>query len=112
MGANTGFGVVYDHQSRISLMTSSRVLHRSPGHGYPVAVRAAGMHVVDSAGREYLDMSGGAAVSCVGHSHPRVVDAIRMQVEKLAFAHTSFFTNEPSKFLSQEFKRVLGADRG
>ena len=88
----------------------SRVLHRSPGFGYPVAARAAGMHIVDSSGREYLDMSGGAAVSCVGHSHPDVVAAIRTQVETLAFAHTSFFTNEPQEQLAERLVERFGDD--
>ena len=86
----------------------SGVLHRSPGFEYPVAVRAVGMHIVDSSGREYLDMSGGAAVSCVGHSHPLVVDAIRSQVDRLAFAHTSFFTNEPQEQLAARLVERFG----
>ena len=43
-------------------------------------------------GRDYIDASGGAAVSCLGHSHPDVLAAMHAQIDKLAYAHTSFFT--------------------
>lgn len=55
----------------------------------------------DTSGREYLDMSGGAAVSCLGHGHPEVVEAIQKQAEHLSFAHTAFFTNEPQEDLAE-----------
>jgi len=58
------------------------------------------MYIYDDAGREYLDMSGGAAVSCLGHGHPDVVRAVQEQAEKLSFAHTAFFTNEPQEDLA------------
>ena len=58
------------------------------------------MYFVDEQGKRYLDMSGGAAVSCVGHGHPVVIDAVKEQLETLAFAHTAFFTNEPQERLS------------
>jgi adenosylmethionine-8-amino-7-oxononanoate aminotransferase len=83
----------------------SRVFHRSPGHTYPMAVRGEGIYVVDADDRRYLDGSGGAAVSCLGHSHPAVRAAIQAQLERLAFAHTAFFTNpaaeELASFLSE-----------
>jgi 4-aminobutyrate aminotransferase-like enzyme len=48
----------------------------------------------DSTGRAYIDASGGAAVSCIGHSHPEVLAALHAQLDKLTYAHTSFFTSE------------------
>jgi len=56
--------------------------------------------VTDSEGRRYIDASGGAAVSCLGHSHPAVIAAIREQVGRLPFVHSSFFTNEPAEALA------------
>lgn len=76
------------------------VFYRSPAATYPVAVRASGVHIEDSEGRVYLDMSGGAAVSSVGHTHPDVIAAIKRQLDRLAFAHTAFFTNEPQEELA------------
>jgi hypothetical protein len=80
-------------------MTS--VLHRSLRGMPPVAVRGDGVYLVDGEGRRYLDASGGAAVSCLGHSHPRVIAAIRQQAERLSYAHTSFFSNDPAERLAQ-----------
>jgi adenosylmethionine-8-amino-7-oxononanoate aminotransferase len=78
----------------------SHVLHRRFDHDYPVAVCAAGIEIIDRDGKRYIDASAGAAVSCLGHSHARVIDAVRRQVAELAYAHTSFFTNEPAEALA------------
>lgn len=81
--------------------SGSAVFYRAFSHHYPRAVSANGMTITDDSGKTYLDMSGGAAVSCLGHSHPDVVEAIRVQVGTLAFAHTAFFTSEPQEDLAQ-----------
>jgi adenosylmethionine-8-amino-7-oxononanoate aminotransferase len=78
----------------------SHVFYRQPKSEYPVAVRGEGIEIVDRDGNRYLDASGGAAVSCLGHDHPRVIAAIQAQVAKLAYAHTSFFTTEPAEALA------------
>ncbi len=64
------------------------------------AVRGEGCYIHDSAGRSYLDGSGGAAVSCLGHSDRQVRTAIHDQLDRLAFAHTGFFTSEPAEALA------------
>jgi adenosylmethionine-8-amino-7-oxononanoate aminotransferase len=78
-----------------------RHLHVTP----PVAVAGRGMFVHDSAGREYLDACGGAAVSCLGHGHPDVLAAMHAQIDALAYAHTSFFTSQPAEALADELVR-------
>ena len=78
----------------------TRVFHRNPRERYPVAVRGDGAYLIDRDGKRYLDASGGAAVSCLGHSDAAVVRAIQEQLGRLAFAHTSFFTNEPMEALA------------
>ncbi len=78
----------------------TRVFHRNPRQSYPVAVRGEGAYLVDRGGKRYLDASGGAAVSCLGHSDQSVIEAIQEQLGKLPFAHTSFFTNEPMEALA------------
>ena len=79
----------------------SYALHRSllstPRH----AVRGDGVYIVDDAGNRYLDGCGGAAVSCLGHSHPRVIAAIQEQLEKLPYAHTTFFTTDALEQLAE-----------
>ena len=67
---------------------------------YPTAVDGEGCYIVDSGGKRYFDGSGGAAVSCLGHSHPAVIKAVVSQVDKLPFAHTGFFTSEPAEALA------------
>jgi hypothetical protein len=76
------------------------VFYRQPRHDYPIAVRGEGIEIIDRDGRRYLDASGGAAVSCLGHDHPRVIAAIQAQAAKLAYAHSSFFTTEPAEALA------------
>jgi adenosylmethionine-8-amino-7-oxononanoate aminotransferase len=79
---------------------TSRLLHRGRNTP-PVAVGGKGswLHLAD--GREVLDASGGAAVSCLGHQHPAVVAAVQRQVGTLEYAHTGFFTNEPAERLGE-----------
>jgi adenosylmethionine-8-amino-7-oxononanoate aminotransferase len=72
---------------------------------YPVAVAGQGVRLTDATGKRYLDMSGGAAVSCLGHGHPAVAEAVTRQVESLAFAHTAFFTNDPQEQLAARLVR-------
>jgi len=76
----------------------------------PEVVSGEGCYLIDSTGKRYLDACGGAAVSCLGHSHPRVVAAICSQVAQMAFAHTSFFTNRPMEELAEVL--VGGAPAG
>jgi adenosylmethionine-8-amino-7-oxononanoate aminotransferase len=78
----------------------THVFHRDPRLKYPVAVRGEGAYLYDRDGKRYLDASGGAAVSCLGHSDAAVIGAIQRQLERLPFAHTSFFTNEPMEALA------------
>jgi len=91
-------------------MPSTHVFHRNPRQSYPTAVSGDGPYIIDSAGKRYLDASGGAAVSCLGHSDRSVTDAIKTQLEKLPFAHTSFFTNEPMEALADTL--VADAPKG
>ncbi len=80
----------------------SHVFHRNPKQAYPTVVRGEGAWLVDAQGRRYLDGSSGAAVSCLGHGDPEVTAAIKAQLDRIAFAHTSFFTNEPMEALADE----------
>jgi adenosylmethionine-8-amino-7-oxononanoate aminotransferase len=78
----------------------THVFHRDPRINYPVAVRGDGAYLVDADGKRYLDASGGAAVSCLGHSDRAVVEAVQRQLDVLPYAHTSFFSNEPMERLA------------
>jgi len=80
----------------------TRLLHRQIHHAYPRAVGGEGIHLIDGAGRRYIDASGGAAVSCLGHQHPAVLAAMHAQLDQLAYAHTSFFTTDVAEALGEE----------
>jgi adenosylmethionine-8-amino-7-oxononanoate aminotransferase len=82
-------------------MNSTRVFHRHLHRTPPVAVSGAGIWLTDSNGKQYLDASGGAAVSCLGHGHPDVLAAMHAQIDRLAYAHTSFFTTQVAEELAE-----------
>ena len=81
---------------------TTAILHRDMIHPPVTAVRGEGVYVYDKDGKAYIDGSGGAAVSCLGHNHPRVREAIQKQLDILPYAHTGFFTNEPAEALAQK----------
>lgn len=83
-----------------SSTSSTRVFHRQFRQSLPVAVSGSGIALTDADGRTYLDASGGAAVSCLGHGHPDVLAAMHEQIARLAYAHTSFFTTEVAEELA------------
>ncbi|PZR96937.1 MAG: aspartate aminotransferase family protein [Stutzerimonas stutzeri] len=78
----------------------SHILHRMLSKAYPTATGGEGMVLRDRDGREHIDASGGAAVSCLGHGHPDVLAAMHAQIDKLAYAHTSFFTTDAAEELA------------
>src|ERR1700756_2428499 len=80
----------------------SRILHRSLRETPPKAVSGEGVWLIAENGHRVLDASGGAAVSCLGHQHPRVLEAISRQASKLAYAHTGFFSSEPAEALAEQ----------
>ena len=79
----------------------NNVFHRDARIEPPIAVGGEGAYLIDREGRRYLDASGGAAVSCLGHGHRVVINAIKAQADKLAYAHTAFFSSEPAEALAE-----------
>jgi adenosylmethionine-8-amino-7-oxononanoate aminotransferase len=90
--------------------TTSHLIHRSLRHTPPVAVGGEGMYLVDAAGNAYLDASGGAAVSSLGHGQRDVVQAMYRQIDRCAYAHTAFFTTDVAEELADTL--VAGAPAG
>ena len=78
----------------------SHVFPRHYRQSFPVAVGGEGCYLIDSTGKRYLDGSGGAAVSCLGHGDAEITAAIKSQLDAVAFAHTGFFTSEPAEALA------------
>ena len=88
----------------------THILHRTIAHRYPTAVSGHGIFIRDETGKDYIDASGGAAVSCLGHSHPDIIGAMRAQLDKLEYAHTSFFTSQAAEELGDDL--VAHAPKG
>ena len=74
-------------------VATTHVFHRHTHSQLPVAVCGEGPYIIDQNHKRYLDASGGAAVSCLGHDHPDVISAIKAQLDAIPFAHTAFFSN-------------------
>ena len=79
----------------------SNVFPRNCKIGHPLAVEGEGVYIIDRTGKQYLDASGGAAVSCLGHGDADIIKAIRAQLKCLEFAHTGFFTSVPAEALAE-----------
>ena len=77
--------------------------HVFPRHCHadlPTVSHGAGAYLYDTSGKAYLDGSGGAAVSCLGHGDAHVTAAIKAQLDRVAFAHTGFLTSDPAETLA------------
>ena len=89
---------------------TSHIFPRHTKSSLPIAVKGEGSYIFDDSGKSYLDASGGAAVSCLGHAHPTVIKALHRQLDELTYAHTSFFTSEKAEKLADRL--CLEAPKG
>ncbi|MEO8383740.1 MAG: acetylornithine/succinyldiaminopimelate transaminase [Betaproteobacteria bacterium] len=80
----------------------------APGSFIPV--RGKGSRVWDQAGKEYVDLAGGIAVSSVGHAHPEVVSALTKQGGKIWHV-ANVLANEPAIMLAQKLCELTFAER-
>lgn len=100
-------GRTQDELVEVGRRTMSRNFRQAP----VVFVRGEGMYVWDKNGKRYLDLVGGIAVNGLGHSHPRVVDAVSRQVRQLMHVSNLYF-NEPqiriSEALATRFEAAAG----
>ena len=78
----------------------SHIFPRHANAAPPVAMGGEGCYLIDGTSKRYLDGSGGAAVSCLGHGDAEVTAAIKAQLDEIAFAHTGFFTSKPAEDLA------------
>jgi adenosylmethionine-8-amino-7-oxononanoate aminotransferase len=78
----------------------SHLIHRNLRQSPPVAVSGQGIWLTGADGHRVMDGSGGAAVACLGHGHPRVLAAMAAQMAKLTYAHTSLFSCESAEALA------------
>ncbi|PPR60603.1 MAG: putative aminotransferase [Alphaproteobacteria bacterium MarineAlpha4_Bin2] len=88
----------------------THVFHRHTKMTPVIAAMGEGVYITDDNGKRYLDASGGAAVSCLGHSHPVVLQAIRNQIDRISFAHTGFFTSQVAEDLAEKLTSKAPGD--
>jgi len=77
----------------------SHVFPRHSKANNPQVSHGEGCYLVDQSGKRYFN-AGDAAVSCLGHNDSEITEAIKKQLDKVAFAHTGFFSSEPAEQLA------------
>ena len=80
----------------------SSVIHRNLSNSLPTVSHGEGVFVYDDQNKSYLDASGGAAVCCLGHSHPAPIEAIHNQINKLPYIHSGYFTSDVMEELAEK----------
>ncbi len=83
------------------------VFYRKMKHARPMVSHGQGIYLYDSDGKRYLDGSGGPLVVNVGHGRPEVVDAIRRQLEAVAYAHAIMFTSKPIESYAASLAKIV-----
>jgi adenosylmethionine-8-amino-7-oxononanoate aminotransferase len=86
----------------------SALLRRSFRKAFPPAVRGEGVYVWDARGKQYLDLSGSAAVNFIGHGVQEIVTAMTTQARQLEFVHSSQFTTPVAEEYAQELLDFAG----
>ncbi|MEH6532644.1 MAG: aspartate aminotransferase family protein [Photobacterium frigidiphilum] len=75
-----------------------------------IPVKGQGARIWDQDDREYIDFAGGIAVSCLGHCHPVMVNALKSQAEKL-WHLSNVMTNEPALRLAKKLTEHSFAEK-
>lgn len=76
------------------------VFYRAVRKSYLEVDHGEGVYLYDSEGKKYLDACSGAAVANLGHAHPRIIQALTEQAQKVAFSHLSRWTSKPIRELA------------
>jgi putrescine aminotransferase len=77
--------------------------------GFGVEMRAEGAYVFDQEGRRYLDCLGGYGVFALGHRHPKVVEAVKRQLDLMPLSGKAFF-NKPQAELAERIAQIGPGD--
>src|SRR3546814_17841056 len=76
-----------------------------------MAMHGQGIELTNQDGKNYIDASGGAADCCLGHGHPAVIEAIKGQLDKIAYVHSSFMTTPAKEDQADLLERQEPGDR-
>jgi adenosylmethionine-8-amino-7-oxononanoate aminotransferase len=86
------------------------VFYRKMDHARPMIDHGQGIYLFDQNGKRYIDGSGGPLVVNIGHGREEVINAMREQLEKVAYVHAIMFTNQPLETYSEELAQVVPLD--
>jgi adenosylmethionine-8-amino-7-oxononanoate aminotransferase len=90
--------------------TKSHVFTLDPTHYYPTVVSGEGPYVTDDQGKKYLDAIAGIGVSCIGYGRKRVADAMAAQAQRISYAASNVFSNQPSIQLASQLAALTPGD--
>ena len=76
---------------------------------YQLRSAARESYIIDDQNKRYLDTCGGAAVTCLGYSHPAPLNAIKKQAEELPYVHSGFFTSSVAEELADKLVSMTPA---
>ena len=93
-----------DYESVRELFTKNVV--PSYGRFELVLSHGAGSTVFDVAGKRYLDLGAGIAVSCLGHAHPAIIEALVEQSKKLIHVSNLYFTEPQGRLAAALVQRI------
>lgn len=90
---------------------TSAVLHRDTHFIPQKAIGGKGCYIFLEDGTKFLDSTGGAAVSCLGHGHDQINQAIKDQMDQISYCHSAFFgtqvTEDLATFLTESTGKRL-----
>ncbi|KAJ5167519.1 Aminotransferase [Penicillium canariense] len=89
--------------------TSSAVLHRDTHFIPRKAIGGKGSYIFLEDGTKFLDSTGGAAVSCLGHGHEQINQAIKDQMDQISYCHSAFFGTQVTEDLAQFLTESTGS---
>lgn len=81
--------------------SKSAILHRDTRFIPKKAIGGKGSYIFLEDGTKFLDSTGGAAVSCLGHGNQQVSDMIKEQMDQLSYCHSAFFGTQVAEDLAQ-----------
>lgn len=88
----------------------SSILHATLAKQPPKVVSAEGNYLITASGTRIFDATGGAAVACLGHGHPRAKQAIVDQLDSVEYTYSPFFTTSASENLASHLTESTGGE--
>ena len=90
--------IVADYPADLNRSTFDEVMFPNYAPAPMIPVKGEGSTVYDADGNQYIDLTGGIAVNVLGHCHPKMVEAIQRQSERLWHVSNGFTNHEALKF--------------